>query len=158
MYNPEIKQEASQWKYSWYTCPEMQDKSAQTWRAYSFVLPTSTFFPCSFPCTGLCIMILFHKDKLQTSIPTLTPYSVCRKICCETDLKSGILGAWFLHQVWIVWQRLLLRTGGGPDWKKLWKTFEEVARPTQGFWATADDGFSTITTRLFTLLCLHMNF
>ena len=46
------------------------------------------------------------------------------------------------------------------------KNTEDVARPTQGFGATVaaadhDDGgggFSTITTCLFTLLCLHMNF
>jgi hypothetical protein len=38
---------------------------------------------------------VFHKDKLQTSITTLTPYGVCGKIYGETDLKSGILGAHF---------------------------------------------------------------
>lgn len=38
----------------------------------------------------LCIMNLLQKDKLQTNITTLTPYSVHRKMWDQNYLQSGI--------------------------------------------------------------------
>jgi len=64
---------------------------------------------------------------------------------CVTDVMSEVVVR--------NWRRTRLR--------KIMKNFEDVARSTQGFGATAaadDDDFSTITTCLFTLLCLHMTF
>ena len=69
---------------------------------------------------------------------------------CVTDVMTEVVGNW---------RRTRLR--------KVMKNFEDVARPTQGFGATAaaaaadhdgDDGFTTTKTCLLTLLCLHMNF
>lgn len=40
-------------------------------------------------------MNLFHKNKLETNIITLTPYGLCGKMCDEIDLQIGIHGTGF---------------------------------------------------------------